>query len=281
MLKFNDAVRQAIAWIPQSRALAACCRTYCEYCGDPAFGIPSDPTGSGEFRFLKEVAHRLDVVLDVGANVGDWTSALLALRPSVTVHAFEPATSAHAALQRRRFPDNVAVHNTALSSKQGTASLHLFKENPQLNSLHNRVGLEACAGISPATHSEEVKLWTVDDFCATYNVQSVDLMKVDTEGHEIDVLQGSLGSLKSGRIARVQFEYGGTYIDARRLLRDAFDLFRGLDYAMFRISRNGLLACPRYDQRLEDFRYSNFVVLRSDTIDVTPSAQKAIRWANQ
>jgi FkbM family methyltransferase len=281
MRTLKGAVRKAITLIPRSRALSACCRLYCEHCGEAGLGILSDPTGGGEYRFLREVAPALEVVLDVGANVGDWTAALLAVKPTTTIHAFEPAAGAFQALERRGFPSNVSVHQTALSSSRGCAALHLFGEASQLNSLHNRHGIEDCAGVAPATQSEQVELLTVDEFCLNHGLRGVDLMKVDTEGHEVDVLKGSLRSLASGNIRRVQFEYGGTYIDSRRLLKDAFEIFLGLNYQLYRIVSEGLVACPRYDQRLENFQYANYVALRRDTIDNTPSAKKAWTYAQR
>lgn len=274
---FKQAARRTITWIPKSRLLAACCRFYCEHCGGSSPTITSDPTANGELRFVREAAPHLDVVLDVGANVGDWTASVLELRPTATIHAFEPSTSAHHALLRRGFPDNVTVHKAALSSRTGTAPLHIFGEASGLNSLHNRFGLEDGYGIPPATQTEEAMLLTADEFCMSHGLQRVDLMKVDTEGHEVDVLQGSVQSLKSGIIRRVQFEYGGTYIDSRRFLKDAFDVFAGLDYVIFRIIPDGLIACPRYDQRIETFQYNNFVAIRSDLISESPSAGKALQ----
>lgn len=277
MRTLKGTVRKVITWIPRSGTLSACCRLYCEHCGENGFGLSGDPMGSGEQRFLREVAPVLEVVLDVGANVGDWTAALLAVKPTATIHAFEPATGACEAFQRRGFPRSVQIHQTALSSQTGTDALHLFSATSPLNSLHNRHGIEDCAGLAPATHSEAVELSTVDEFCRSRALRAIDLLKVDTEGHEIDVLQGSLASLSSGAIGRVQFEYGGTYIDSRRLLKDAFALFSGLDYELFRIVPGGLVACPRYDQRLENFQYANYVAMRRDLIDATPSAREAAR----
>lgn len=277
MIRLKQAVRKAITWMPRSRLLAACCRDYCEHCGDAREEIGSDPATNGELRLLREVAAHLDTVLDVGANVGDWTASVVALRPTATIHAFEPCRSAYEVFLRRGFPDCVMPHRMALSSNAGTAPLYVFGEAGGLNSLHNRYGLEDGYGIRPADRTEDVQCQTVDAFCRDHSLRRVDFMKVDTEGHEIDVLQGSRDSLRSGILRRVQFEYGGTYIDSRRLLKDAFEAFKGLDYVLFRIVPNGLVAHLRYDQRLETFQYNNFVALHRDTIESTPSASNALQ----
>jgi hypothetical protein len=154
----------------------------------------------------------------------------------------------------------------ALSSQVGLAALHSFGEGSGINSLHNRHGLEAATGLRPATLTEPVQLQTADAFFVEQGITQVDLMKIDTEGHEVDVLQGCRGALQKGLIKRIQFEYGGTYIDARRLLKDVYDIFDGLPYTVFLIAPNSLIARPKYDQRLENFQYKNFMVLREDVL---------------
>ena len=69
--------------------------------------------------------------------------------------------------------------------------------------------------------------------------------------------------LNQGRIHRIQFEYGGTYIDARILLKDMFDLLTPYGYRLHKIYPNRLQPVERYDQRLENFQYQNWVALKN------------------
>jgi FkbM family methyltransferase len=278
MSSLKQFTRTLISRLPKSQTLAACCRCYWDRCNeDPTPGEASgDMENNGELRLLRELAPQLRTVMDVGAHVGDWTSRLLSCAPDAQVHAFEPSAQAWESLQIRRFPQNVMLHRMALSSTAGVGSLKVFADAPSWNTLHNRHGLEAGWGRAPATTSEDVRLDTLDAFCAEHSLDSVDLLKIDTEGHEVDVLLGSQTSLAAGIIRRVQFEYGGAYLDSRRQLRDAFELFSGLDYLLFRIVPDGLAACPVYDRRLENFRYNNYLALRRDAVAGTPSAGRAL-----
>lgn len=232
---------------------------------------------NGELRLIRELAPGLEVVFDVGANVGDWTRTLSSLNSKTTIHAFEPTMGAFSKLVANNFPSNIHPHRLALSSDRGTAQVHLFGEASGMNSLHNRHGLEDSNGLSPSTQSEEVKLETVDAFCKANSVRSIDFLKIDTEGHEVDVLMGSRECHLKGVIGYIQFEYGGTYIDSKRLLKEVFEFYSEFEYSLFLITPTGLLALPRYDQRLENFQYNNFVAIRRDLISSTPSAVKAMR----
>lgn len=82
------------------------------------------------------------------------------------------------------------------------------------------------------------------------------------EGSELDVLRGAAGMLGGDRIQRIQFEYGGTYIDARILLKDIFDLLVPLGFKIHKIYPKALRPVERYDQRLETFQYQNLVALK-------------------
>jgi hypothetical protein len=138
------------------------------------------------------------------------------------------------------------------------------------------VGLEDGWSIAPSDSTEKVVLDTFDRFCGENNIVEVDFLKIDTEGHEVAVFQGARESLRRNAIRMIQFEYGGTYIDSRRLLKDVFDLVAPFDYKIFLIAPEGLTAVPRYDQRLENFQYKNFAMFRSDAVKLSEAAQQAL-----
>ena len=278
MSRIKQAGRIAISLLPKSKILSDLCRCYCQHSihGLSPFGSSCNMNSNGELRLIHELAQGFETVFDVGANVGDWTQLLHALNPKITIHSFEPTSGAFSKLAACNFPNNVHLHHIGLSSAPGSAQVHLFGDASGMNSLHNRNGLEDSNGLSPATTTEQVQLTTLDRFCEENSVRSIDFLKIDTEGHEVDVLLGGRESFASGIIRYAQFEYGGTYIDSRRLLKDVFEFFSTLEYRIFLIIPNGLFACPRYDQRLENFLYNNFVAIRRDLISVTPSAAKSV-----
>jgi hypothetical protein len=56
------------------------------------------------------------------------------------------------------------------------------------------------------------------------DITQVDLLKIDTEGHEFDVLLGASGMVRTGAIAAVQFEFGETLLGTRYHFKDFWDL---------------------------------------------------------
>lgn len=215
---------------------------------------------NGERALMRRVLPSAQVVLDVGANVGDWTATALEVNPDATFHLFEPSPVAFARLSERRYPRSVHLNNLGISDSVGESELMIFGEAFGSNSLYDRRGTEAVA-----LRREAVQLTTLDTYCATHEIASVDFLKIDVEGHELAVLQGARELLRHNRIDVIQFEYGGTYIDARILLRDVWEFVRDCspDYRFYKLHRDGPRWVPEYRQTYETFQYSNWVIARS------------------
>jgi FkbM family methyltransferase len=281
MKLLKNIARRTIGLLPRSESLLSACELYCQRFQVPGYENNVDIHTNGELWLLEEVAPDIRIAFDVGANVGDWTALLLSRARQLTrVYAFEPSRPAFARLLARSFPPSVSQHRMGLSSKPGKALLYVLGEAAPGNSLYQRHGLENGWGIHPSEATEEVTLETIDGFCEQHDIQRIDFVKIDAEGHELDILEGASQSLQKGLIQILQFEYGGTYIDSRRLLKDAFQIVAGLDYTVFLIAPDRLIAYPRYDQRLENFQYKNFVIFHHTAIERSPSASWALaHWA--
>ncbi|MBK8024283.1 MAG: FkbM family methyltransferase [Chloroflexi bacterium] len=64
----------------------------------------------------------------------------------------------------------------------------------------------------------QVKVDTLDDYCARNAVESIDYLKIDVEGYEMEVMLGAESLLSSGQIGLIHFEYGDQWMNARRYL---------------------------------------------------------------
>jgi FkbM family methyltransferase len=225
---------------------------------------PNHPARNGEYWLLDAIVRRAAgrslTLLDVGANVGDWTAhALDCLSRRArhgTVHAIEPAPGAHAHLARRFAGEpRVVARATALSDRPGTASLYLVGELAGTNSLVDQ-------GIgSPIP----VTVTRVDDYLAEHAIERVTFLKSDTEGLDLAVLRGGLGALDAGRIDAWQFEYNARWVAARAFLRDVFELMAARPYVLGKLFGNGVELFDAWHPELERYFETNFVLLRKGT----------------
>jgi FkbM family methyltransferase len=227
----------------------------------------ADMATNGEDALIARLAELLGdrpaVLLDVGANLGEWTRAVhRRLGPEATVYAFEPVASIHAQLERnvRELGKGarVIVANAALGDADGSALMRVYGGGA--SSFHDR-SLLVSAHAAP---SEEVRCTRGDTFCREHGIERIDFVKIDVEGHELAVLQGFETMLAAGRIDALQFEYGGAWIDSRTWLRDAFDLLMRHGYAVGKVVSSGIRWLPRYEWRFETFQYANYVAARPE-----------------
>ena len=240
--------------LPANALLYRFCRRYVNhYNGENN----DDMRSNGELLWLREVLPQCKIVFDVGANVGDWTALALSINPLLQVHCFEPCTAAFQRLHARDLVGSTYLNQLGLSDSAEEATIFVFGEGAGTNSLYRRQGINA-----EQKQTEKVHLDTLDAYCKRSDVQQIDLLKLDVEGHELMVLKGGIRMLSQGRIKRIQFEYGGTFIDARILLKDMFELLTRYSFLLYKIYPNEIELAERYEQRLENFQYQNWVALR-------------------
>lgn len=231
-----------------------------------------DAATNGEFalltRFLQQSHETPRIAFDVGANVGDWSRVFLKhAKPDDRLFAFEPSRTTSDRLRANVGGDaRVTCVNSALSDHDGAATLHVAGAGLGTNSLHRR---ELADELNPHQRAElideTIQLQTGDAFCAAHGIDRIDFLKIDTEGHELAVLKGFERMFLERRIGLAQFEYGGTWLDARIQLADAFAWIRGTGYQVAKIFPSGLMYLERYDQKLETFQYANFAAVRPES----------------
>src|SRR5260370_267040 len=134
---------------------------------------------------------RRDVVVDVGANVGDFTECALAYQPWVIVHAFEPLPSAFEVLERKfQLYPGIYCNNVALGSRQSVLPLNISSYDQASSFLPNgRVLERGVYGIDfTAAESTKVPVDTLADDATGGRVSHIKLRKLDVPGYEIEVL---------------------------------------------------------------------------------------------
>lgn len=194
---------------------------------------------------LTEAIHRLvdpgDLVVDVGANIG-YVSGLAAVRagPAGSVYAIEPHPAIRAELesnverwQRQRTMAPIRVRPDAVSDRRGTSSL----ADPDLET--NRGSAALASGAGEGT-GHRVSTLPLDEL---FEDREIGLLKVDVEGHELEVFRGARQLLSQRRIRDVIFEESrpGYPTPVTRLLTEhGYSLFR-LGHTLLRpaLVRNG------------------------------------------
>lgn len=221
--------------------------------------IPTEALAAANF-----LPERGAVVVDGGANRGEWSRELLRVAsPRIAnIYAFEPAPDHHRSIASIG-DSRIEIVGAALSNVPGEVQLYGHQPGASIASVYQRdlahYGLEMVPQCrAPAT--------TIDLFMDERGLDRIDFLKLDVEGHELQVLKGASRSLEGGAIRALSFEFGGCNIDSLTYLRDFWNLLSpGYDIYIV----NPLTTVYRiasYDEWWECFLTTNFVaVLKCDS----------------
>jgi FkbM family methyltransferase len=221
-----------------------------------------DDAVSGERYLIHEYLPRVlpqahPVFCDVGANIGAFTSGLLARFPGAKIYAFEPQPQNFARLTRAGHPPERVRHdNIALGRAPGLITL--YDRADHAGSAHASVYEEVIADIHrQAVTATEVRVDTLDNVAALYGLPYIDYLKIDTEGNELAVLEGAAQLLREARIGYIHFEFNEMNVVSRAFLRD----FRKLlpSHQLFRLLPRGLLPLGTRSVSTEIFAYQNIL----------------------
>lgn len=177
-----------------------------------------------------------EIVFDVGAHTGAMTSLFLEELAEAEVFAFEPDPQIHASLAER-FADEPRAHpvGVALGEREGVTAFHRGAATFTSSRFpRNASGRRYFRSDYVMVESTEVRLDTLDAFCAREGVPRIDLLKLDTQGGERDILLGARDLLRDGRVAVIVTEFFvAPHYEGAPLFDEIWSLLRRDGYELF------------------------------------------------
>jgi FkbM family methyltransferase len=227
----------------------------------------SDISSNGELKLLQFMLKTKIIknsIFDIGANVGDYLAAIRRSDLGVKVYAFEPDPSNVAILKNLPPPllKNTLIHQIALGDHSGKTSFYVNLQSSALNSIYNMKDIGYKTSL---TKSITVDCVTLDDFCYENNILEIDFIKMDVEGHELSVLNGSLKMLEALSVRFIQFEYGHASRAAKVFLHDFVKFFDRLGYEIYIIRQRGLELLTYTPFVENQFNLINLLAARKDS----------------
>lgn len=244
----------------------------CRWSGLDQFDVASRSIGIGKYRSMSESGEQrllentlpkllpsAPLLLDIGANVGGYSVALRRRFPSARILAFEPSPTAFRSLEAAAKEHQFEAYRLALGQEAGEATLYDYAANEGSEHASLVAGVLTDLHGSKDVAETKVQLQTLDDFCASRQIQRIDFMKVDTEGGELSVLRGARRMLASGCIGAIQFEFNEMNVLSRTFLLDFYKTLDG--FLIYRLDSDRLIPEFAYNSRNEQFRYQNFLAV--------------------
>ncbi len=200
--------------------------------------------GRDDLFDIKKTGKSISIVFDIGANIGQSAKRFRKAFPQAIIYCFEPVRYLYKELRNNTKNDEgINCYPYAMGSKQESAEIYLG----QYDTVSSLVKPEYFVG------KESVEVDTIDNFVQKENISTIDLLKIDVEGFDMEVLKGANHILSSSYIPFVLIEVGFHPADTRHAFFDDvrdFLLIHG--YCLFGI----------YEQQLEHsgenrVRYAN------------------------
>jgi FkbM family methyltransferase len=144
-------------------------------------------------HFLFDIKRRLpnsniNVIFDVGANRGQSIKEYRTQFPRAEIVAFEPDPLTFSFL---RPAPRMVLNNIGLSHRAGRLR---FDNRSPVSELH-RIAVDQTDDTLPV-----VEITTLDDYCDDHGIRHINLLKIDTEGHDLNVLRGARRMLRNENI---------------------------------------------------------------------------------
>lgn len=142
----------------------------------------------GTSQIMKKLLRKESIVLDVGANIGWYTTLAARYISAGECHSFEPVPFIFNELDQNceinKVGRNVFLNQVALGKGRREVEMYTFDLLP-----HGHASLSSAVGAGES-HSHKAKMISLNDYMRDNNINKIDLIKIDVEGAELDVLEG-------------------------------------------------------------------------------------------
>jgi FkbM family methyltransferase len=210
-------------------------------------------------QFLKELNNFKivnPILLDVGANVGNWSKLVNSQLMCCEIHAFEPSKETFFALAEfAKSVPNIYIYNFACGDENTSRNLYYDEVKSGMASLSKRnlkhLNIEF-------EKFESVEIRRLDTFLSNSSIKPHGL-KIDVEGHELEVLKG-LGDHIYG-LKVIQFEFGGTDLDSRVFFHDFWSFFEDKGFDLYRLSPRGKIRVNSFQETDEVFSFTTYFAI--------------------
>lgn len=211
-------------------------------------------TQHGEVWLQQVLAGQFKTIFDVGSNIGEWTKMSRLHHPNADIHAFEiMAPTYQKYLQNVRMDGKIYPNGFGLSDFNGSIPV---KYKPEYDAVSTTI-------LNLRLDNSEIKTGLVvtgDEYITSRGIESIDFLKVDTEGSEGNVFRGFTNTLTSGKIKMIQFEYGYICVLTKWLLKDSYEFLGQFGFTLGKLSP-GRIDFHEYKLTDEDFQGPDYVAI--------------------
>ena len=156
--------------------------------------------------YKKYIKKKPVIIIDVGANQGQSIKRFNLIFDNLIIHSFEPITECFDQMVKD-FPDKNFIKNNYALSDNNTKKFFFINKNSETSSFYRlNKNYDHTHEKNKNKNIVKVKTVTLDAYINFNRINKINILKIDTQGHEINVLKGAKKSLKKNMINYIEVE---------------------------------------------------------------------------
>jgi len=215
------------------------------------------------FKFIE--SQEIRKILDIGANEGQWASLALG-ETSAKIISFEPQKLPFNELEKlcEKYPGRISAHQLAISNRNTDIEINVLESSSGLSYIDNEISLHPLF-TGKLIIKESIKACSLDSFFENYGseLEDVDFIKIDTEGHEFEVLLGAKVFLNKVQPKYVQIEMNLHQLFKNKTLLEFSKLLPNYKIYQLLPFGNSLYRINPSDPARNIFMLANFIFIRN------------------
>ena len=196
-------------------------------------------------RIVKFIDNKnVKIVVDIGAHKGEFLNHIKKIKSIRKVYSLEPQKKVYGELLKEIDNKKFFAYNIAISNRNGKQKMQIndFSMTSTLSKVNENSIYYKIKNLIIGTKKkkfENIKTEKLDFFTKKRKLNKIDLLKVDTEGHELNVVKSGLKTLKKTRYLLIEFRQNDLYLNYssqalhKIVIKNNFKLVKKFKFPMF------------------------------------------------
>ena len=196
-------------------------------------------------RIVKFIGNKnIRIVLDIGAHKGEFLNHIKKIKSIRKVYSLEPQKMIFNELLKEIDNKKFFAYNVAISNNNGKQKMQIndFSMTSTLSKLNEKSQYYKIKNLiigNKKKKFEFIKTEKLDFFTKKRKLKNIDLLKIDTEGHELNVVKSGLKTLKKTKYLLVEFRQNDLYLNYsssllhKMITKNNFELVKNFKFPMF------------------------------------------------
>jgi FkbM family methyltransferase len=167
-------------------------------------------------KTLKKINKNYHLIIDIGFSYGNYSNLFIKKLSPKRIIGFEASGKTYDQVKNKFRNSKIRLYNIGVSSSTGKKKLNVYKKN-SINSFQNIKKNSLYSNFKKKIFNiqhgdyEITNISTLDRLCQ--NHKKISMLKIDVEGHELEVLKGGKKTLKKTKIILIEIHQTNQYVN--------------------------------------------------------------------